>query len=96
MQRYSSKGSSYLGEKEEKAASLAAGLVLPHVSVKSGSSIVDRETTAAQNLAGAQVSAALHFTLSFVQNHASPSASAKGSSTHSRQMQTSTQSLTFS
>lgn len=51
MQRYSSKGSSSFREKEERAASLAAGLVLPQVSVKQDSSLVDRETMAAQNLA---------------------------------------------
>lgn len=65
MQRYSSKGSSSFREKEERAARLAAGLVLPHVSIKQGSSI-DRETMAEQNLAEAQVSPTLHFTLSFV------------------------------
>lgn len=65
MQRYSSKGSSSSREKEERAASLAVGLVLPHVSLKQGSSIIDRETMAEQNLAEAQVSPALHFTLSF-------------------------------
>lgn len=68
MQRYSSKGSSSFREKEERASRLAAGLVLPHVVVKQGSSIIDREAMAAQSLAQAHVTCFAFYTIIYMKS----------------------------
>lgn len=75
-------------ENEKGFLSLAAGLVLPHAGEKQGSSIAEKETTAVQKFA--------RFAFCIVICHrTSPYPETEGSSTHSRQVQTSTQGLTF-
>lgn len=74
-------------ENEKGLASLAAGLALPHAGEKEGSSIAEKET-AMQKFA--------RFAFYLVICHrTSPYPETEGSSTHSKQVQTSTQGLTF-
>lgn len=75
-------------ENEEGLFKLTAAFALPHAGEKKGSSIAEKKTTAVQKFA--------HFAFYIVICHGtSPYPATEGSSTHSRQVQTSTKGLTL-